>query len=285
MHLTQQIKPFWQIMRIDKPIGTLLLLWPTLWALWLAGAGHPDSAVVGIFVAGVFIMRSAGCVINDFADRHFDGAVKRTKQRPLAVGSLTSRQALQLFGLLLLIAFALVLFTNTLTVALACVAVCLASIYPFIKRFSHMPQFFFGVTFSWGIPMAFAAQTNTLPLQAWVLFAAASFWPVAYDTQYAMVDRDDDLRIGLKSTAILFGQWDRIIVAFIQVIFLALMACAGSVFDLGLAYYVGLIFAAVLFIYQHYLIRERLGENCFKAFLNNNWVGCVIFAGVILSLK
>lgn len=286
--MTTMTRPRWRaymaLARLDKPIGTLLLLWPTLWAIWIAGQGRPDPWVLLVFVVGVFSMRSAGCVINDFADRKIDGHVKRTQARPLASGELTSRQALGLFALLVLISFLLVLTTNSLTIKLAFAGLGWAALYPFMKRFTHLPQLFLGIAFSWGIPMAFAAQSNTLPAGLWLLFAANLTWTVAYDTMYAMVDRDDDLKIGVKSTAILFGRRDKLIVGLLQLATLLLLLWAAQVFALGSAFYWGLLAAAVLFVYQQRLIRDRERMACFQAFLNNNYAGLLIFAGLILSL-
>ncbi|WP_116474840.1 4-hydroxybenzoate octaprenyltransferase [Zobellella maritima] len=286
--MTTMTRPRWRaymaLARLDKPIGTLLLLWPTLWAIWIAGQGRPDPWVLLVFVVGVFSMRSAGCVINDFADRKIDGHVKRTQARPLASGELTSRQALGLFALLVLISFLLVLTTNSLTIQLAFAGLGWAALYPFMKRVTHLPQLFLGIAFSWGIPMAFAAQSNALPTGLWLLFAANLTWTVAYDTMYAMVDRDDDLKIGVKSTAILFGRRDKLIIGLLQFATLLLLLWAAQVFALSAAFYWGLLAAAALFVYQQRLIRERERMACFQAFLNNNYVGLAIFAGLILAL-
>ncbi|GAA3544006.1 4-hydroxybenzoate octaprenyltransferase [Zobellella aerophila] len=286
--MTTMTRPRWRaymaLARLDKPIGTLLLLWPTLWAIWIAGQGRPDPWVLLVFVVGVFSMRSAGCVINDFADRKIDGHVKRTQARPLASGELTARQALGLFVLLVLASFMLVLTTNSLTIKLAFAGLGWAALYPFMKRVTHLPQLFLGIAFSWGIPMAFAAQSNALPVGLWLLFAANLTWTVAYDTMYAMVDRDDDLKIGVKSTAILFGRRDKLIVGLLQLATLLLLLWAAQVFALGGAFYWGLLAAAALFVYQQRLIRDRERMACFQAFLNNNYVGLTIFAGLILAL-
>ncbi len=269
-----------KLIRFDKPIGTLLLLWPTWWALWIAAGGMPDLALLLIFSLGTFLMRSAGCVINDLADRHWDGQVNRTSGRPLVTGSVTVAEARLLFAALLAAAFALVLFTNGLTVKLSFAAVALASTYPFMKRYTHLPQFVLGAAFSWGIPMAFAAQTSALPANLWLLYFANLLWTMAYDTKYAMVDREDDLVVGIKSTAILFGRHDRLIIGLLQAGFLLLMAAAGATFGLGHFYFLGLVGAALLCVYHQYLIRERNPAACFRAFLHNNWVGAVIFAGI-----
>lgn len=271
-----------RLMRADRPIGTLLLLWPTLWALWLAAEGWPDWHLLLIFSAGVWLMRSAGCVINDYADRNVDGDVKRTAQRPLATGAVGTREALLLFAALCAVSFALVLFTNRQTILLSFAAVALAALYPFMKRYTHLPQLVLGAAFGWGIPMAFAAQTGSLPRALWLVFIANLLWTVAYDTFYAMVDRDDDLKIGVKSTAILFGDDDRLITGLLQACVLFVLVLVGVQFKLGYWFYVSLLGAAGLFIYQQYLIRHRQREACFRAFLNNNWVGAVVFAGIAL---
>jgi 4-hydroxybenzoate polyprenyltransferase len=272
-----------QLIRFDRPIGTLLLLWPTLWALWLAAQGVPDYKLLAIFMAGTFLTRSAGCIVNDLADRNLDGAVARTNARPLVTGAVTVREALALFAALLLLAFILVLFTNALTVGLSIVAVLLACSYPFMKRYTHLPQLVLGAAFSWGIPMAFAAQRGTLPPALWLVYLGNLLWTVAYDTAYAMVDREDDRRIGIRSTAILFGRHDRLIIALLQLGCLLSLYLAGLAFGLGLYYNAALLVAAMLFGYQQYLISERRPEACFRAFLHNNWVGMAIFAGVALD--
>ncbi|OIN09561.1 4-hydroxybenzoate octaprenyltransferase [Oceanisphaera psychrotolerans] len=285
---TTASRPRWRaymaLARLDKPIGTLLLLWPTLWALWIAGDGHPSFWLLLVFVAGVFSMRSAGCVINDYADRHIDGHVKRTQGRPLPSGELTERQALGFFALLVGVSFLLVLTTNALTIKLAVAGLGWAALYPFMKRYTNLPQLFLGIAFSWAIPMAFAAQSNSLPPGLWLLFAANLTWTIAYDTMYAMVDRDDDLRIGVKSTAILFGRRDKLIVGLLQLLTLILLVAAGQQFALGPLFYWGLLGAAGLFVYQQRLIRDRERMACFGAFLNNNYVGMLVFAGLVLSL-
>ncbi|WP_417605703.1 4-hydroxybenzoate octaprenyltransferase [Oceanimonas baumannii] len=286
--LTTPSRPRWRaymaLARLDKPIGTLLLLWPTLWALWIAANGMPSLWLLVVFVAGVFSMRSAGCVINDYADRHIDGHVKRTHARPLPSGELTERQALGFFALLVGISFVLVLTTNLLTIGLAFAGLFWAALYPFMKRYTHLPQLFLGIAFSWAIPMAFTAADNELPAGLWLLFAANLTWTVAYDTMYAMVDRDDDLKIGVKSTAILFGRRDKLIVGLLQLATLLLLAAAGGVFELAASFYWGLLVAAGLFVYQQRLIRDRERMPCFRAFLNNNYAGMAIFAGLVLAL-
>lgn len=270
-----------RLMRIDRPIGTLLLLWPALWALWIAAEGMPDVHVLVVFVLGVFLMRSAGCVINDYADRAIDGHVTRTKHRPFARGEVTPREALTLFAVLCLLAFLLVLTLNTLTILLSFAAVVLAATYPFMKRHTYLPQVHLGMAFAWSVPMAFAALTGAVPQEAWLLYIAAILWTTAYDTMYAMVDRDDDLRIGVKSTAILFAEQDRLIIALIQALTLIVLLVAGSRFELGGAFTLGLLAAAGLAAWQQYLIRRRESAACFHAFLNNNWFGAAIFAGIV----
>ena len=272
-----------QLIRFDKPIGTLLLLWPTLWALWIAAAGLPDWDLLVIFCLGTFLMRSAGCVVNDLADRHWDGEVNRTQGRPLVTGAVTPAEARLLFLALLAAAFVLVLFTNGLTVKLSFAAVALASTYPFMKRYTHLPQVVLGAAFSWSIPMAFAAQTGELPSGLWLLYLANLLWTMAYDTKYAMVDREDDLVVGIKSTAILFGAYDRLIIGLLQTAFLCLMILAGINFSLGNFYFLGLVGAAGLCVYHQYLIRERDPAACFQAFLHNNWIGAIIFVGLLLD--
>ncbi len=272
-----------QLIRFDKPIGTLLLLWPTLWALWMAAQGVPEPGLLAIFILGTFLMRSAGCIVNDLADRNLDGAVSRTQARPLVTGSVTVREALILFLLLMLLAFALVLFTNTLTIQLSVVAVLLASAYPFMKRYTHLPQLVLGMAFSWSIPMAFAAQRGTLPQALWLVYIGNLLWTIAYDTAYAMVDREDDIKAGIKSSAILFGRHDRLIIGMLQSGCLLALYLAGQAFELGIYYNSSLVLAAALFCYQHYLLRTRQPDACFKAFLHNNWVGMVIFLGLIVD--
>lgn len=269
-----------QLIRFDKPIGTLLLLWPTLWALWIAAQGLPRLELLIIFVLGTFLMRSAGCIINDLADRDMDGAVERTQSRPLVTGTVTVGEARALFLLLLILAFGLVLQTNQLTIALSCGGVLLASTYPFMKRFTHLPQVVLGAAFSWGIPMAFAAQLDELPASLWLLYLANLMWTVAYDTQYAMVDREHDLGVGIKSTAILFGQYDRLAVGVLQLATLVALGVAGQQFALGAAYFLALFATAAMFTWQQYLIRNREPAACFQAFLHNKWVGAVMWAGI-----
>lgn len=272
-----------QLIRFDKPIGTLLLLWPTLWALWIAAQGIPDYRLLAIFIAGTFLMRSAGCIANDLADRDVDGSVQRTQQRPLVTGSVSVKEAQTLFVLLCLAAFGLVLLTNTLTVKLSVIGLLLAATYPFMKRFTYWPQLVLGAAFSWAIPMAFAAQLEALPSTLWLLYIANLLWTMVFDTQYAMVDRDDDLKVGIKSTAILFGDADRLIIAAMQGLCLLALLMAGLRFGLGLSYYLSLVVVAALFGYHQYLIRERDRAACFRAFRHNNWVGLVIFLGIALD--
>lgn len=283
LSLKDKLYAYAQLMRIDRPIGTLLLLWPTLWALWLANEGMPPWHLLVIFTAGVFIMRAAGCVINDYADRNFDGHVERTQHRPLAAGKIAPRNALILFAGLGIVAFALVCLTNTFTIALSFGGIALAACYPFMKRHTHLPQLVLGAAFSWGIPMAFSASLNELPPTAWLVFTANLLWTVVYDTQYAMVDRDDDLKIGIKSTAILFGEQDKMIIGCLQGLTIMSLIVLANRFDLGFTFYMSLAVATGLFAYQQILIRGRERQACFKAFLSNNYVGAAIFAGVALS--
>lgn len=273
-----------QLMRLDRPIGALLLLWPTLWALFLAQQQMPNLGILTIFILGVFIMRSAGCVINDYADRHIDGQVKRTSLRPLATGRATAKEAKYLFAGLILIAFILVLLLNRYTICLSVIAVLLAVIYPFMKRYTHLPQFFLGAAFGWSIPMAYGATISQLPLECWLLFIANIAWTVAYDTQYAMVDRDDDLRIGVKSTAILFAQYDNKIIALLQFISLLILISIGIISHLHPSYFVLLAVAACCFIYQCKLTKSRQREACFKAFLNNNYFGMLTFIAILCGI-
>ncbi|WP_372965220.1 4-hydroxybenzoate octaprenyltransferase [Marinobacter sp.] len=274
-----------KLLRIDRPIGTLLLLWPTYWALWLAGNGSPSLANIVIFTLGVFLMRAAGCAINDFADREWDRHVERTQDRPLTTGRIHAWEAVGLFCALCLISLLIViLFTNTLTLYLSFGGALLAFIYPFMKRHTHLPQLFLGAAFSWAIPMAWAAEANELSQMTWLLFTANVLWTVAYDTFYAMVDRDDDIKVGIKSTAVLFGEADRAIIAMLQALVVFILILVGRQADLGSFYYLGLTVMAALFVYQQFLARERAREGCFKAFLNNNWAGLAVFAGLILDL-
>ncbi|MDO4430731.1 MAG: 4-hydroxybenzoate octaprenyltransferase [Lonepinella koalarum] len=281
----EKMLAYWQLMRLDRPIGSLLLLWPTLWALFLSSHGVPDLFILGIFVLGVFLMRSAGCVINDYADRHIDGQVKRTSQRPLATGRVTTGEAKMLFALLLSFSFLLVLFLNVFTVALSFMGGFLAIIYPFMKRYTNLPQFVLGAAFGWAIPMAYGAVLAELPLECWLLFFANLAWTVAYDTQYAMVDRDDDIRIGVKSTAILFAEYDNKIIALLQMIALAFLIAVGFVAQLHISYFILLTGSIGIFIYQGKLTQHRERQDCFRAFLSNNYFGLIIFIAVLLGLQ
>ena len=271
----------WRLMRFDRPIGILLLLWPTLWALWIAGEGHPSLKNVLIFCTGVVLMRAAGCIMNDVADRDFDPHVERTRNRPLASGELTVRQALLTFFVLMSLAFGLVLMTNALTIKLAFAGAVLASTYPFFKRWTHLPQVVLGLAFGWGIPMAFAAETGQVAAVAWLILVINVIWSVIYDTLYAMVDRDDDISIGLKSTAILFGRYDLLILRLLKLLMIALLTGLGLMLQLGWPWFTGVAIAAALFAWQQYQVRNRDRNACFEAFLNNNWVGVVIWAGLL----
>jgi len=271
---------YWRLMRFDKPIGILLLLWPTWWALLLAGAGHPSLKNILVFTTGVVLMRAAGCVMNDIADREFDPLVERTRQRPLASGELKLGQAVGAFLALMTLAFLLVLLTNALTIKLAFAGAALAASYPFFKRVTHLPQIVLGIAFGWGIPMAFAAETGELPWPAWWLLAINTVWSVIYDTLYAMVDRDDDLAVGIKSTAILFGKNDILIVGLLMVLMILMLSYLGIALGLAWPWYIGLLCAALLFSRQLFNARTRDRDACFRAFLNNNWVGLLVFLGL-----
>jgi len=280
---TSHLRDYISLVRLDKPVGIFLLLWPVLWALMVAGEGQPDAKVLLVFILGVILMRSAGCVINDYADRDIDRHVSRTQNRPLTSGRVTTVEALVIFTVLCAAAFILVLQLNRLTILLSLGGLLLAGIYPFMKRVTHLPQVFLGAAFGWSVPMAFAAQTDTVPPVAWLLFTATVLWTTAYDTMYAMVDREDDIVLGVKSTAILFGDSDRQIIGIIQLMFLTCLLMIGHQVELGLIYYCGVLVAGGLAAYQQYLIRFREREGCFKAFLNNNWLGAVIFLGLLLD--
>jgi 4-hydroxybenzoate polyprenyltransferase len=283
MSLAARLREYALLMRLHRPIGIFLLLWPALWGLWFAARGWPGARLFTIFVLGTVLMRSAGCVINDYADRGFDAHVERTRDRPLAAGRVSAREALALFAALCLLAFVLVLFTNPLTIALSFAGAALAASYPFLKRYTHLPQFYLGAAFGWSIVLAFAARAHDVPLLAWILFAANVCWSVAYDTAYAMVDRDDDLRIGVKSTAILFGRYDRLLIGLFHIATLMLLAIAGHSAGLGIPYYAGLAAAAGFAVYQQYLIHGRRRDGCFRAFLNNNYFGAAVFLGLLVN--
>ena len=278
--LIKKLDAYERLMRLDKPIGILLLLWPTLWALWIASRGKPDWIVLLVFVTGTVLMRSAGCVMNDIADRKYDGLVERTKNRPLATGEVSVKEAYILVAGLSLLAFCLVLFFNKSTILLSFAALFLAASYPFTKRFLAIPQAYLGIAFGFGIPMAFAAVNDYIPPIAWLLLAANVFWAIAYDTEYAMVDRDDDLKIGIKSSAIFFGQYDVFAVMLCYAVMLSLLAYIGHILGFGCYYYLGLLLALALILLQYQAIKNRVKADCFKAFLQNNWIGLVIFAGI-----
>lgn len=273
-----------RLTRLNKPIGIFLVVWPMLWGLWLAAGGMPNAWVLFVFVLGAVLMRSAGCVINDYADRHIDGHVKRTTARPLATGEVSSREALLLFAVLCVLAFVLVLTLNGLTIAMAFVGAGLAVLYPFTKRVTHWPQMFLGAAFGWAVPMAFAAQTGGVPWGGWLLFVATLVWALVYDTFYAMVDRDDDLKIGVKSTAILWGRYDRAIIGLCQALFFALLAFVGLAFGLGIFYYLGLAAGIGMAIHHQWLARHRDRDACFRVFMQHNILGGVIFAGIVADL-
>jgi 4-hydroxybenzoate polyprenyltransferase len=281
--LHPRVPDFVQLMRLEKPVGIYLLLWPTLWALWIAGEGRPGPGNLLIFVSGVILMRSAGCVINDFADRHIDGHVARTRQRPLASGRVSSREALLLFAALCGLSFMLVLLTNAATVWLSLGGLALAACYPFMKRYTYYPQVVLGAAFSWGMLMAFTTENGTLPAAAWLLYIANLLWTVAYDTYYAMTDRDDDLKIGVKSTAILFGDADLIIIAILQCMTLLCLLLAGQRFEMGPYFHLGLLGAAACFAWEFHSTRQRDPASCFKAFLHSHWAGLAVFAGIVLD--
>lgn len=280
--IAQKTAVYSRLMRLDRPIGTLLLLWPTLWALWIASEGVPRADLLIIFLLGVLLTRSAGCVINDFADRHIDGHVKRTANRPLATGEASAREAILLFVGLMLVAFVLVLFTNRLTLYMSMIGVALAFCYPFMKRYTYYPQLVLGAAFGWAIPMAFTAVTDSLPWMAGLLYLTKLIWTVAYDTQYAMVDRDDDLRIGVKSTAIRFGDADQLIIGGMQLVVILLLLWIGLLLNFSGWYYTGVLIAAGCFVYQQWLTRQRCRDKCFKAFLNNHLAELAVLVGIVL---
>jgi len=274
-------KQYWLLARFDKPIGILILLWPALWALWVASAGKPNLLVLTVICLGVILMRAAGCVINDYADRDFDPHVERTKQRPIAAGKVSPKEALIVFVVLCLCSFGLVLLLNIYTIMLSVVGAFLAASYPFMKRYTHLPQAYLGMAFGWAVPMSFAAQLDSIPLVGWVMYLATILWALVYDTMYAMVDKDDDLKIGVKSTAILFGAYDRQIMAGLQLLILGLLITVGQMANAGWPYYGGILVAAGLSAYQQKLIFYREKTLCFKAFLNNNWFGMAVFTGLV----
>ena len=280
----EKLKLYAELIRFNRPIGTYLLLWPTLWALWFAAKGLPELKILIIFCLGVFLMRSAGCAINDYADRDIDLHVERTKNRPLTSGKISANEALGVFGVLVLVAFVLVLQLNMNTILLSIVAVLLAASYPFMKRHHYFPQVHLGAAFAWAIPMSYTAISgNAPPLEAWLLFIAALLWTTAYDTQYGMVDIEDDLKIGVKSTAILFGQYDNIIIGVLQLLALILITAVGILTERGILFYLSILGASVFIIYQQQLTKDRTPKNCLQAFLNNNWLGMTIFIGIALD--
>lgn len=281
--LTSRLTAYARLVRLHKPVGIGLLLWPVLWALWIAGDGQPDWLVFMVFVLGVILMRSAGCAINDFADREFDGQVARTQDRPLAQGIITPKEAVLVFVGLSVTAFGLVLMTNIQTILMSFVGLGLAFCYPFMKRYTHWPQVVLGAAFAWGVPMAFMAQIEVLPLVAWQLFGLTLLWTVAYDTQYAMVDRDDDLKAGIKSTAIRFGRYDRLVIGILQLAVISGWIWIAKANHLGLGFYCALAAASLTFIHQAWLIRDRAAKDCFKAFLNNNLFGLLVFLGLVIE--
>ncbi|PWQ98861.1 4-hydroxybenzoate octaprenyltransferase [Leucothrix pacifica] len=284
INLRQQFPHYLKLIRFDRPIGSYLLLWPTLWALWIAADGIPDVKILLIFVAGVFVMRSAGCAINDFADRDIDAHVERTENRPLATGVISAKEALGVFIVLSIVALLLALQLNALTIKLSVVAILLAASYPFMKRVHMLPQVHLGVAFAWAIPMAYSAINNSLPdLSIWLVFLTTIIWTTAYDTMYGMADREEDIQLGLKSTAILFGDYDKLAVGLMQLSVIILLALIGALNDLGSFYYIGVIIASVFFVYQQFLIQDRDEKRCFQAFLNNNWFGMVVFIGLALD--
>ncbi|MCU7843955.1 MAG: 4-hydroxybenzoate octaprenyltransferase [Candidatus Thiodiazotropha sp. (ex Monitilora ramsayi)] len=279
----ERLRRYALLVRLHRPIGILLLLWPTMWALWLAGEGQPPWVIVLVFMTGVALMRSAGCAINDYADRDFDGYVERTRTRPIAMGLVTPKEALGVFAVLSLLAAGLLVFLNWPTRFMSVVALLLAAVYPFMKRYTHLPQVMLGAAFGWAVPMAFMALGESIPPMAWILFVATLLWALIYDTQYAMVDREDDLKIGVKSSAILFGRYDNLIIAILQILMLLLLFQVGNLAERGWIYQLGLLSGAGLFVYQQWLTREREPKACFDAFLNNNLFGLAIFLGLFLD--
>ena len=285
MTLLERFNAYEKLIRLDKPIGILLLLWPTLWALWLSSSGHPSWGVVWIFILGTVLMRSAGCAINDYADRNFDGHVARTRERPLAAGLIKPWEALMVAVVLALAAFALVVQLNKQAIMLSVAALFIAATYPFTKRFFVLPQAYLGIAFGFGIPMAFAAQTGRVPAVAWLLLLANVFWAVAYDTEYAMVDREDDRKIGIKTSAITFGRHDVIAVMICHAVFLLILAWIGWRYALGIYFFAGLLMTAGLAATHYQMIRDRNPESCFRAFRHNNWIGAMVFASLVASLR
>jgi 4-hydroxybenzoate polyprenyltransferase len=283
MKLTERLHLYYQLTRLNRPIGILLLLWPTLWGVWIAGNGHPAWHIVFIFTLGTVLMRSSGCVINDFADRHIDKHVERTQHRPITSGRIGSREAVWLAVALAAISFLLILPLNRLTLLLSIPAVFLAGSYPFTKRFFVIPQAYLGIAFGFGIPMAFAAQLDHVPNVAWLLLLANVFWAIAYDTEYAMVDRNDDIHLGIHSSALFFGQYDVVAVMTCYVLTFALLAVAGLMTGMGIAYFIGLMVAEGISLHHYQLIKGREREECFRAFLHNNWIGAAIFAGIVID--
>ncbi len=285
MTLLERLNAYEKLIRLDKPIGILLLLWPTLWALWLSSRGYPSWEIVWIFILGTVLMRSAGCAINDYADRHFDGRIARTRDRPLAAGLIKPNEALIVAAMLTLAAFGLVLQLNKLTILLSVAAVVIAATYPFTKRFFVLPQAYLGIAFGFGIPMAFAAQTGRVPAVVWLLLLANVFWAVAYDTEYAMVDREDDRKIGIKTSAITFGRHDVTAVMICHAMFLLILAWIGWRYALGIYFFAGLLMAAGLAATHYQMIRDRDPDSCFHAFRHNNWIGAMVFAGLVASFR
>jgi len=281
--ILDRMQQYWLLARFDKPIGILILLWPALWALWLASDGQPDLLVLTVISLGVVLMRAAGCVINDYADRELDPHVERTKLRPMAAGKVSPKEALIVFAVLTLSSFALVLLLNIYTIMLSFVGAFLAASYPFMKRYTQLPQAYLGIAFGWAVPMSFAAQSNEIPTVAWVLYLAVVLWALVYDTMYAMVDKEDDLKIGIKSTAILFGEYDRHIMAVLQLIIIGLLYWVGRLQDVSWIYFTALALSSLFFVYQQKLIFHREKADCFTAFLNSHWFGLTLFIGLVLE--
>jgi len=281
--ILDRMQQYWLLARFDKPIGILILLWPALWALWLASDGQPDLLVLTVISLGVVLMRAAGCVINDYADRELDPHVERTKLRPMAAGKVSPKEALIVFAVLTLSSFALVLLLNIYTIMLSFVGAFLAASYPFMKRYTQLPQAYLGIAFGWAVPMSFAAQSNEIPTVAWVLYLAVVLWALVYDTMYAMVDKEDDLKIGIKSTAILFGDYDRHIMAVLQLIIIGLLYWVGRLQDVSWIYFTALALSSLFFVYQQKLIFHREKADCFTAFLNSHWFGLTLFIGLVLE--